>query len=79
MVDVCMGALQILRDIVPALQSETNTKILKAITPILISAQRDVRLSICDLLDALAEKDSSIRSMVKLLPKLSYLTTITEY
>ncbi|KMT14841.1 hypothetical protein BVRB_3g065640 isoform B [Beta vulgaris subsp. vulgaris] len=69
--DVCMGALQILRDIVPALQSETNTKILKAITPILISAQRDVRLSICDLLDALAEKDSSIRSMAKLVCELN--------
>ncbi|KNA06859.1 hypothetical protein SOVF_177220 isoform A [Spinacia oleracea] len=69
--DVCMEALQILRDIVSALPSETNTRILKAISPILISAQRDVRLSVCDLFVALAENDSSMCSMVKLICELN--------
>lgn len=64
MVDVCVEALQILKEIVPALQSESNTKILNAVSPILISAQRDLRLSICDLLNVLAEDDPSLRSMV---------------
>ena len=59
-----MEALQIFRDIVPALQSEVSNKIFNAISPMLISAERNLRLSICELFDALAENDSSIRSTV---------------
>ncbi|XP_021745735.1 small subunit processome component 20 homolog [Chenopodium quinoa] len=76
--DLCMEALQILRDIVSVLRSEANTKILKAVSPILISAERGVRSSICNLLGALAENDSSIRSMVNLVCELNATTSAME-
>ncbi|XP_057544903.1 uncharacterized protein LOC130824041 isoform X1 [Amaranthus tricolor] len=74
--DVCMEALQIFRDIVPALQSEVSNKIFNAISPMLISAERNLRLSICELFDALAENDSSIRSTAKLVSELNAISAL---
>ena len=59
-----MEALKILKEVIPVLGCENTSKILKAVSPILISARLDVRLSVCDLFDALAESDSSLRSTV---------------
>lgn len=50
---------------VPILGSESTTKILKAVSPLLVSAEQDLRLLICDLINALAEVDSSILHVVK--------------
>lgn len=69
--DVCMEALQILRDVTAVLGSESTTKILHAVSPILVSAGLVVRMSVCDLLDALAENDSSIISTAKLVRELN--------
>ncbi|KAH9620789.1 hypothetical protein KSS87_018169 [Heliosperma pusillum] len=69
--DVCMEALQILRDLMPLLSYESTSKILNGVSPILISARLDLRLSICDLIDALAECDTSICSMARLVRDLN--------
>ncbi|KAL9232759.1 hypothetical protein vseg_007829 [Gypsophila vaccaria] len=63
--DICMEALQILRDVVPVLSCESTSKILNGVAPLLITAKLELRSSICDLFDTLAESDSSICSMVK--------------
>ncbi|XP_074320646.1 uncharacterized protein LOC141657349 isoform X2 [Silene latifolia] len=68
---VCMEALQILRDLIPLLSYESTSKILNGVSPILISARLDLRLSICDLIDALAESDASICSMARLVRDLN--------
>ncbi|KAL2923314.1 Small subunit processome component 20-like protein [Bienertia sinuspersici] len=73
--DVCKEALQILKNIVSALPGGSNTRILNAVSPILISAQRDLRLSICDLFDALAKDDPSLRSTAKLICELNATST----
>ncbi|KAK9671440.1 hypothetical protein RND81_12G030400 [Saponaria officinalis] len=69
--DICMEALQILRELVPVLTCESTSKILNGVSPLLITARLELRLSLCDLFDALAESDSSICSMVKLIRDLN--------
>ncbi|KAJ8444737.1 hypothetical protein Cgig2_030411 [Carnegiea gigantea] len=69
--NVCMEALKILKEIIPVLGCENTSKILNAVSPILISARLDVRLSVCDLCDALTESDSSLRSMSNLIRELN--------
>lgn len=53
------------QNVVPILRSESTTKILKAVSPLLISVEQDLRLLVCDLINALAEVDSSILCVVK--------------
>lgn len=53
------------QNVVPLLGSESTTKILKAVSPLLISVEQDLRLLVCDLINALAEVDSSILCVVK--------------
>ena len=62
--DVCIEYLQVVRDIIPVVGSESGSKILKAVSPLLTSVGLDVRLPICDLLDALAKSDPSFLFVV---------------
>ncbi|PIN21963.1 DRIM (Down-regulated in metastasis)-like protein [Handroanthus impetiginosus] len=63
--------LQILRQVVTVLGTESSKKILSSITPLLISAGLAVRTSICDVLDAVAENDSSVLTLAKILRELN--------
>ncbi|KAJ4846039.1 hypothetical protein Tsubulata_002554 [Turnera subulata] len=65
--DVCAEYLRVVRDIIPLSGSAVSSKILSTITPLLVSAGLDMRLSICDLLDALGSTDPSVLPMAKLL------------
>lgn len=56
--------MQVIRDIVPVLGSESTSKILNAVSSLLISVELDMRLCICDLLDALAKTDPSVLVVV---------------
>ncbi|KAK9288950.1 hypothetical protein L1049_017421 [Liquidambar formosana] len=69
--NVCGEAVQVIRDIIPVLGSETTATILNSVSPLLISAERDMRLSICDLLDGLAETDPSVLLVAKLIRELN--------
>ncbi|KAE8036875.1 hypothetical protein FH972_009508 [Carpinus fangiana] len=75
--DLYSEAVQVIRDIVPMLGSNSTKKILTAVTPQLASAALDMRLSICDLLDSLAEADPSVQFLAKLVRKLN-ATSATE-
>lgn len=59
-----MDTLQIIRNIARPLGNESIKKILKSISPLLISGGLDVRGSVCDVLDALAGNDSSLLKLV---------------
>lgn len=59
-----MEALQVIRVIVPLLRSGNTGNILKAISPFLVSAELDMRLSICDVLDALSKNDLDVLLVV---------------
>ncbi|KAM7486094.1 hypothetical protein LguiA_002103 [Lonicera macranthoides] len=63
--------LQVIRHIMPLLGSESISKILNTVSPLVISGGQDVRLSICDLLDTLSGIDSSILAVAKLLRELN--------
>ncbi|KAL7177187.1 hypothetical protein ACSBR2_030511 [Camellia fascicularis] len=69
--DACVEALQAIRHIIPVLGTESTTEILNAVSPLLISVGLDVRMSICDLLDALAGSDSSVIAVATLLRELN--------
>ncbi|KAA8534172.1 hypothetical protein F0562_031635 [Nyssa sinensis] len=69
--DAHVEALQVIRHIIPVLQNESTAKILNAVSPLLISAGLDVRISICDLLDALSGNDSSVLPVAKLVRELN--------
>ncbi|GMP78029.1 hypothetical protein CsSME_00034114 [Camellia sinensis var. sinensis] len=69
--DACVEALQAIRHIIPVLGTESTTEILNAVSPLLISVGLDVRMSICDLLDALAGRDSSVIAVATLLRELN--------
>lgn len=56
--------MQVIQEIVPALGSDSTKKVLTAVSPLLASVELDMRLSICHLLDSLAEADPTILSMV---------------
>ncbi|CAK7328417.1 unnamed protein product [Dovyalis caffra] len=72
--DVCIEYLQLVRDIVPVVGNESGSKILKAVSPLLTSVGLDVRLPICDLLDALAKSDPSFLLVAKLLHELNAIS-----
>lgn len=64
--EICVGTLQIIKHIVEPLGSESSKKIVKSVSPLVISAGLDVRTSICDVLDAVAVNDSSVHPAVVL-------------
>ncbi|KAI8566257.1 hypothetical protein RHMOL_Rhmol02G0025800 [Rhododendron molle] len=53
------------------LESESKIKVLDAVSPLLISGNSDVRMSVCDLLDALAGTESSLIAVAKLVRELN--------
>lgn len=70
--EICVGTLQIIKDIVEPLGSESSKKIVKSVSPLIISADLDVRSSICDVLDAVAVNDSSVHPTVVLVHLVSF-------
>ncbi|OMO88554.1 Down-regulated-in-metastasis protein [Corchorus olitorius] len=58
--DICLEAIQVLRDIIPVVGTGRTTDILNAVAPLLISVKLDIRVSICDLLEVLARIDASV-------------------
>ncbi|KAE9587003.1 hypothetical protein Lalb_Chr23g0269101 [Lupinus albus] len=73
---VCIEALQVIQNIVPMLGHGSTTKILSAVSPLYISSESDMRLRICDLLDALVATDASVLSVAKLLRQLNATSTL---
>nr|XP_018626916.1 small subunit processome component 20 homolog isoform X2 [Nicotiana tomentosiformis] len=74
--EICVGTLQIIKHIVEPLGSESSKKIVKSVSPLVISAGLDVRTSICDVLDAVAVNDSSVHPAAKLLRELNATSTV---
>ncbi|MCD9558563.1 U3 snoRNP protein [Datura stramonium] len=74
--EMCVGTLQIIKDIVEPLGSESSKKIVKSVSPLIISAGLDVRTSICDVLDAVAVNDSSVHPTANLLRELNATSTV---
>ncbi|KAG6678404.1 hypothetical protein I3842_14G078800 [Carya illinoinensis] len=68
---LCSEAVQVIREIVPVLGSDSTKKVLTAVSPLLTSVELEMRLSICHLLDSLAEADPTILSMAKLVHDLN--------
>ncbi|VFR01143.1 unnamed protein product [Cuscuta campestris] len=69
--DICVDTLQILRHVVRPIENKSVKNILKSVSPLLISGGPDIRSSVCDVLDALAGKDSSLPFLAKLLRELN--------
>ncbi|KAB1216916.1 hypothetical protein CJ030_MR4G016071 [Morella rubra] len=69
--DLCSEAVQVIRDIVPVLGSDSTKEILVAVSPLLASVELEMRLAICNLLDSLAEADASVLFMAKLVRDLN--------
>ncbi|KAL7595784.1 hypothetical protein Lser_V15G29528 [Lactuca serriola] len=65
--DSCLETLRVIQKMVPMLGNEGSSRILKTISPLLIHATTEVRLAICDILDALSESDPSVLNVAKLL------------
>ncbi|KAL2955225.1 hypothetical protein AAZX31_18G015600 [Glycine max] len=74
--DVRVEALQVIQNIIPILGHGSTAKILSAVSPLYISAELDMRLRICDLLDALVASDASLLSVAKLLRQLNATSTL---
>lgn len=75
--DTLVDVLQIVQQVVKVLESGSNKKILHSITPLLISAGLVVRTAICDVLDTVAEKDSSVLTLARILRELN-ASSVTE-
>ncbi|OMO49638.1 Down-regulated-in-metastasis protein [Corchorus capsularis] len=58
--DICLEAIQVVRDIIPVVGTGRTTDILNAVAPLLIFVKLDIRVSICDLLEVLARTDASV-------------------
>ncbi|KAK4356825.1 hypothetical protein RND71_022435 [Anisodus tanguticus] len=71
-----LGTLRIIKDIVEPLGSESSKKIVKSVSPLVISAGLDVRTSICDVLDAVAANDSFVHPTANLLRELNATSTV---
>ncbi|CAN0891198.1 Small subunit processome component 20 homolog [Linum grandiflorum] len=72
--DACIKCLQTVRDTletVPQLAIESTRDILNCVSPLLISSNLDVRVSICDLFGVLAKNDPSVLYLAELLLKLN--------
>ncbi|CAL9007485.1 unnamed protein product, partial [Prunus brigantina] len=69
--DFCFEVVQVIRDIVPVLGSESTNKILNAVSLLLTSTDLDKRVFICDLLDVVARVDPSVHFVAKLVQDLN--------
>ncbi|KAA3480361.1 small subunit processome component 20-like protein isoform X2 [Gossypium australe] len=58
--DICLEAIQVIQDIIPVLGNERTPEILNAVAPLLVYAKLDIRVLICNLLEALARTNSSV-------------------
>ncbi|KAK7331456.1 hypothetical protein VNO77_25681 [Canavalia gladiata] len=74
--DVWVEALQVIQNIIPALGQGSTAKILSAVSSLYISAELDMRLRICGLLDDLVASDASVLSVAKLLRQLNATSTL---
>uniref|UniRef100_A0A1J3E191 U3 small nucleolar RNA-associated protein 20 n=1 Tax=Noccaea caerulescens TaxID=107243 RepID=A0A1J3E191_NOCCA len=63
--DIRREALLAIRDIIPLLGTENTTKIIDIVSPLLVDAELDTRLCICDLLESLAKNDFSLDDVAK--------------
>uniref|UniRef100_A0A1J3F7J7 U3 small nucleolar RNA-associated protein 20 n=2 Tax=Noccaea caerulescens TaxID=107243 RepID=A0A1J3F7J7_NOCCA len=63
--DIHREALLAIQDISSLLRSERTSKIIDTVSPLLVDAEPDVRLCICDLLISLAKIDSSLDLVAK--------------
>lgn len=62
--DIRREALLAIQDITSLLGTESTAKILNKVSPLLVDAEVDVRLCICDLLESLAKIDLSLDDVV---------------
>ncbi|KAL5061396.1 hypothetical protein RYX36_033000 [Vicia faba] len=69
--DVRIEVLQVIQNIIPILGNGSTTKILSAVSPLYVSAESDMRMRICDLLDVLVAYDASVLLVAKLLRQLN--------
>ncbi|XP_062109162.1 uncharacterized protein LOC133819824 isoform X2 [Humulus lupulus] len=74
--DVCREAVQVIQGIIPILGSEVTTTILNGISPLFVSGDRDLRLSLCHLLETLSEVDPSVTVVAKLVCDLNATSTM---
>ncbi|CAH2077407.1 unnamed protein product [Thlaspi arvense] len=63
--DIRREALLAIQDIIPLLGTESSTEIINIVSPLLVDAEGDVRLCICDLLVSLAKIDFSLDDVAK--------------
>ncbi|CAH8355708.1 unnamed protein product [Eruca vesicaria subsp. sativa] len=63
--DIRREALLAIQDIVSLLGTESTTKIINKVSPLLVDAEGDARLCICDLLESLAKIDFSLDDVAK--------------
>lgn len=65
--DIHREALLTIQDITSLLGTESTTKIINVVSPLLVDADLDVRLCICDLLESLAKIDFSLDDVVSVM------------
>ncbi|ESQ54097.1 hypothetical protein EUTSA_v10024182mg [Eutrema salsugineum] len=63
--DIRREALLAIQDIISLLGTESATKVINKVSPLLVDAELDVRLCICDILESLAKVDFSIDDVAK--------------
>ncbi|XP_068649715.1 uncharacterized protein [Aristolochia californica] len=71
----CIEGLHVIQGILPVLGLEAVGKILTAMAPLLVFAEPDIRLCICDILDGLAVKNPSLDFLAKLIHSLNAVST----
>lgn len=69
--DLCISVLQIIRNVVPFVGSEISEKVISSLSPLLTSVGLEIRLSICDVFNSLAQSDSSVLIVAKMLSELN--------
>jgi len=65
--DIRREALLAIQDIIAYLGMESTSKIINTVSPLLVDAELDVRLCICDLLESLAKIDFSLDDVVRIM------------
>ncbi|CAN8326706.1 unnamed protein product [Cochlearia groenlandica] len=63
--DIRREALLAIQDVISLLGTESSKKIVNVVSPLLVDADLDARLCICDLLVSLAKADSSLDDVAK--------------
>ncbi|XP_048334306.2 uncharacterized protein LOC107422300 isoform X3 [Ziziphus jujuba] len=69
--DVCLGAIEVVRYMIPISGKEMTRIILNAISPLFVAIDRAKRSSLCDLVDTLAVVDPSVRILAELVHELN--------